>query len=141
MKRKEILSELNLGNRHIGKVPFIENNGIQMFEEIRTQQIAGMVAKKKNSHYGIERSENGLKIINWQLAQYGDFYITGYRKENFAFMVSMRDNNGQFKEVSLVAAGITSIDKITFLTVCEQLERENSRGIIHLSKSYLERST
>jgi DNA ligase-1 len=118
MKRREILRKLEFGNRNIGSIAFIENEGNRLFEEIKLREMDGMVAKRKNSLYIANRSDEWLKIINWQ---YEDFYITGYQTDKFGILVSLPDHNEGLRQVGIISSGLTVIDKLTFLTVCKQL--------------------
>jgi DNA ligase-1 len=101
-----------------GSIAFIENEGNRLFEEIKHREMDGMVAKRKNSLYVADRSDEWLKIINWQ---YEDFYITGYQTDNFGIFISVPDRNQGFRQVGVISTGLTVIDKLTFLAVCKQL--------------------
>ncbi|MCZ8517059.1 ATP-dependent DNA ligase [Paenibacillus filicis] len=113
MKRREILAGIDFGNRHIGKIPFIEANGCKLFEEIRERKMEGILAKSKDSLYEGYRSDHWLKIDHWQ---YDEFYITGYKKDQSGFILSKSDKNSGFKQVGIVSRGITPIQKMTLFT-------------------------
>ena len=58
------------------KCKYIENNGIELFNKIKRNNLEGIVAKKKNAAYLInKRSDNYIKIKN---IKDGKFYICGY---------------------------------------------------------------
>lgn len=127
MKRREILNGIDLGNRHIGKIPFIEADGCRMFEEIRNRRMEGIVAKNKDSLYEGRHSEHWLKIDH---CQEGEFYLTGYRKDQSGFLVSLPDKKQGLRQVGVVSEGIDPIQKLTLLTVCKPLEmHEDNRNV------------
>lgn len=58
------------------KCKYIENNGIELFNKIKRNNLEGIVAKKKDAPYLInKRSDNYIKIKN---IKDGEFYICGY---------------------------------------------------------------
>lgn len=129
MKRREILRQLDLGNRNIGFIPFIENNGSKLFEEIRKRDMQGMVAKKKDSLYIGDRSDEWLKIMNWQ---YDDFFVTGYTSDSTKIRISAVDKARGFRETGFVSSGLTLVDKLTLLAASKPLILKESEDIVSL---------
>ena len=63
------------------KVQWIEGNAEQYFEMIKQHELEGIVQKKADSRYQInKRSHDWLKVINYQ---YDNVYISGLRKDEF----------------------------------------------------------
>ena len=58
------------------KCKYIDNNGIELFNKIKKNNLEGIVAKKKDAPYLInKRSDNYIKIKN---IKDGEFYVCGY---------------------------------------------------------------
>lgn len=73
--RKKILKKYNDSNCFY-KCKYIENNGIELFNKIKKNNLEGIVAKKKDASYLInKRSDNFIKIKN---IKDGEFYVCGY---------------------------------------------------------------
>ncbi|MGG1401681.1 hypothetical protein ABE288_28280 [Bacillus salipaludis] len=84
LERKEIIKELIPEDcKLLNKVQWVEGNGVQYFDLIKQHQLEGIVQKKADSKYQInKRSNNWLKIINYQ---YQDVYISGLLKRNSGY--------------------------------------------------------
>ncbi len=92
LQRKELLTELiQTDTDLLAKSQFIEGNDVAFFELTKAQSLEGIVLKKKESKYEIgKRSHSWLKCINYQ---YADVLVTGYRKNEFGWLLS--DYNGK----------------------------------------------
>lgn len=89
MERKQLLLQLNISHKHIVTSQFIEAFGIQYFDLVKEQGLEGIVLKRKDSIYQInKRSYDWLKVINYQ---YSDVYITGLRNDEFGLVLSSLD--------------------------------------------------
>lgn len=78
MKRKEILSKYKDSDNFI-KTKFIEEKGIELFKEVKKLKLEGIVAKKKDGLYYInKRTDDFIKIKN---IQDGEFFVGGYEKK------------------------------------------------------------
>ncbi len=76
IKRKKLLTNYQDTNEFI-KTSYILNNGIKLFKEVKKLGIEGIVAKKINSTYQInKRSNNWIKIKN---LKQDTFYIGGFK--------------------------------------------------------------
>jgi len=117
MKRKEILAHLNFGNESISKIPYIEKEGERLFEEIKSRQLEGIVAKRKESTYVSRRSAAWQKVINWQFV---DVVITGWRKSEFGWLVAVEEN-GKLRPTGIIELGVTPAHKVAFYTVSQPL--------------------
>lgn len=87
LKRKEILSGLELPSSSFGIVPHIEGAGEALFAQIQAQGMESIVGKRAESIYETgRRSDNWRKVINWTHA---DVYITGYKKAEFGWLAGL----------------------------------------------------
>ncbi|MFB3164720.1 ATP-dependent DNA ligase [Neobacillus sp. 179-J 1A1 HS] len=76
----------------INKVQWIEGNAKQYFELIQQHELEGIVQKKADSKYQInKRSHDWLKVINYQ---YENVYISGLRKDKFGLLLNF--DNGKY---------------------------------------------
>jgi len=127
MKRKEILAHLNLGNEYVSKIPYIEREGERLFEEIKSRQLEGIVAKRKESTYVSRRSVAWRKVINWQ---YADVVITGWRKSEFGWIAAIEESSGQLKPVGIIELGVSPATKKAFYS-------ENQAQIVGENADYV----
>ncbi|PZE20258.1 hypothetical protein [Paenibacillus xerothermodurans] len=128
-KRREILRQLVFGNPNMGFMPYIADKGSRLFEEIRRRSICGMIAKRKDSLYVGERCDEWLNIRH---RQHGDFYITGYRTDNFGINVAAVEQGEGLRSLGTVTAGLTLIDRMTLLAVAKQLAVTEHDNIVSL---------
>ncbi|MBT2656595.1 ATP-dependent DNA ligase [Bacillus sp. ISL-18] len=92
-ERKEILNEIiHEDTPLLNKVQWIEGNAEQYFELIKQHELEGIVQKKADSKYQInKRSHDWLKVINYQ---YSDVFISGLRKDEFGLLLNF--DNGKY---------------------------------------------
>jgi DNA ligase 1 len=89
IKRKELLKSLSLDNERIVTVHWINGNGSLYFNLVKDRDLEGIVLKKKDSKYHInKRSDQWLKVINYK---YQDVVITGMLKKDNSFLLSSLD--------------------------------------------------
>ncbi|MCM2531722.1 ATP-dependent DNA ligase [Neobacillus pocheonensis] len=90
LERKEILEEVIPEDTPLlNKVQWIEGNGEQYFELVKQHELEGIVQKKANSKYQInKRSHDWLKVINYH---YENVYISGLRKDEFGLLLKFED--------------------------------------------------
>lgn len=75
MERKKVLNQYRDLNCFV-KVPYYENNGIKLFQQVKKRHLEGIVAKLKYGHYYPScRTADFIKIKNIQREK---FYIGGY---------------------------------------------------------------
>ncbi|WHY93121.1 ATP-dependent DNA ligase [Neobacillus cucumis] len=93
LDRKGILGEVISEDTPLfNKVKWVEGNAKQYFELIKQHGLEGIVQKKANSKYQInKRSFDWLKVINYQ---YENVYISGMRKDKFGLLLNFR--NGKY---------------------------------------------
>jgi DNA ligase 1 len=76
----------------LNKVQWTEGHAEQYFELIKQHGLEGIVQKKANSTYQLnKRSHDWLKVINYQ---YDDVYISGLRKDDFGLLLNF--DNGKY---------------------------------------------
>ncbi|WP_028551773.1 ATP-dependent DNA ligase [Paenibacillus sp. UNC451MF] len=124
-KRKELLSTLDFGNPHMALVPSIEAEGEQLYSQIESLGMEGIVAKRSNSIYVSSRSSAWLKIINWT---YTEVFISGYRKGDFGWLAA--DERG--RPLGVIELGVTPHHKMAFYGVKDQLFRGEDRDYFYL---------
>ncbi|MEH7121203.1 RNA ligase family protein [Neobacillus vireti] len=93
LERKEILNLLIPDDSPLlNKVQWIEGNALQYFEAIKQHELEGIVQKRADSKYQInKRSHDWLKIINYQ---YENVYISGLKKDEFGLLLNFE--NGKY---------------------------------------------
>lgn len=103
IERKKILSKYPDIDYFV-KSRITEENGIELFNITRKMDLEGIVAKKKDSKYLInKRSKDWLKIKNLKEA---DFYIGAYKEEKIvASLVLCQKIKNKLKFVSKVTIG------------------------------------
>jgi DNA ligase-1 len=93
LDRKEILTQLIPDDSPLlNKVQWFEGNAEQYFELIKQYGLEGIVQKKSDSKYQInKRSHDWLKVINYQ---YENVYVSGLRKNEFGLLLNFE--NGKY---------------------------------------------
>ncbi|RRN67557.1 hypothetical protein EI200_22505 [Peribacillus simplex] len=90
-ERKELLEDIIEDSNLICKVQWMYGNSPAYFELVKQQGLEGIVQKKANSQYQInKRSQDWLKVINYQ---YTDAVITGLRKDEFGLLLGIEEND------------------------------------------------
>lgn len=86
MERKSLLMDLEFDEKRMVHVQWVEGNGIPYFNLVKERGLEGIVHKKQDSKYEInKRSDNWLKVINYS---YLDVLITGMVKKDNSFLLS-----------------------------------------------------
>ncbi|WP_408011643.1 ATP-dependent DNA ligase [Pseudalkalibacillus sp. A8] len=128
MERKAILDEVIKDNQAFSKIRFIEEDGVSYFEAIKKANLEGMVAKYKNSVYQPIRSNQWLKIINWQ---YTDVFITGYKKDQTGWIASIEDDH-RMKSVGVIEYGASPDERKAFYQVSKSLITHEDQQKVYL---------
>ncbi len=115
MKRKELLSRLNLGNPRISTIPYFEREGEQLFHQIQSRQLEGLVGKRKESVYVGRRSPAWKKVINWTFV---DIVISGWKKDEFGWLASIEED-GNYRPVGTIEFGVPPTHKKAFYRVIQ----------------------
>jgi len=105
LERKEILNKYNDTDDFM-KTKIIDNNGINLFESIKKLDLEGIVAKRKDGKYYInKRTDDFIKIKN---KERDEFIIGGYEeKKNGILSISI----GEYKDNKLYFVGKVSVHK------------------------------
>ena len=147
--RKKYLSKVKDNDTFI-KVKEIDTMGIPFFKEVKKRNLEGIIAKKKNSIYEInKRTDSWLKIKNLKKEI---FYIGGYiekEKNSVISLLLVEKKNNQFLYVGKVSMGKKKklYEKLKKMKIEKapyfQKEKENAMYIkpIYLCEiEYLERT-
>lgn len=99
IERKEILESIIVPNENIALVQWTKGNGEAYFNLIKEHGLEGIVMKRANSSYQInKRSHDWLKVINYQFAE---AYVTGYRKDEFGLLLGLEDK-GKIRQAGMM---------------------------------------
>ncbi|MEH7181094.1 ATP-dependent DNA ligase [Neobacillus vireti] len=91
LKRKELLMGLEMDCNRVVPIQWIEGNGVHYFNAVKERDLEGIVLKRKDSIYEInKRSDKWLKVINYK---YQDVLITGMLKKERSFLLSSLDKS------------------------------------------------
>lgn len=87
--RKDLLSNELEPTKNVVLTQFLEGHGIQYFNLVKQQELEGIVLKRSDSTYQInKRSNDWIKVINYQ---YANVLISGIRKDKFGAVLSFED--------------------------------------------------
>lgn len=91
LNRKELLANVFVPTENIVLTQYIEGYGPEYFDLVKQQELEGIVLKRKDSKYQInKRSNDWLKVINYR---YADVFISGIRKDKFGAVLSFEDGS------------------------------------------------
>lgn len=127
MKRKEILNSVIKESNHLLIADWIEENGKEFFEAVKSKGLEGIMAKKKNSRYEIgKRSKNWLKI---KVNETQDAIVVGYttgkgRREEFGSLILAAYDNGELRYIGKVGTGFSEKTISQLKTILKKLETE-----------------
>jgi DNA ligase-1 len=128
LERKRILHSVIENNAYISCIKHVEDRGIALFNAIQERNMEGMVAKRKDSVYLSERSKHWLKIINWTCV---DVFISGYRKKEFGWLVSIPTDNG-FRPVGVIEFGATPTHRKAFYRLSKKIVSGEDRHFVYV---------
>ncbi|MBE3650722.1 ATP-dependent DNA ligase [Paenibacillus polymyxa] len=129
MERKELLFKLQLPSSSFGMVPYVEEAGVPLFEQIQARDMEGVVAKRKDSVYVSRRSAAWQKVISWS---YADVFITGYRKEEFGWLAGVPNESGKIRPSGIIELGATPTHKKAFYGVSKPLITGEDREYVYV---------
>ncbi|MFK0524729.1 ATP-dependent DNA ligase [Paenibacillus illinoisensis] len=129
MERKAILHSLTLPSSSFGIVPHIEGAGEELYAQIETMGMEGVVGKHKDSQYVSRRSKEWLKVINWSFT---DVFITGYKKGEFGWIAAVPDASGKLRPAGIIEHGPSPKHKQAFRGVCKQLVTGEDKNHVYL---------
>lgn len=122
MERKEILQKNVIENNSLIITRFIEEKGIEFFEQVAKQNLEGIVAKKKTSlyYYG-KRTKEWLKIKKMYDEE---FLICGYipRDNNFGIksIILGKYHNNEVVYQGQVSLGIPKVEEELIIKYVEE---------------------
>ncbi|CAI8947629.1 ATP-dependent DNA ligase [Brevibacillus sp. IT-7CA2] len=128
MARKEILLSVIPDTMHITKTPFVEADGITLFDSIKNRNGEGCVSKKKDSIYVGKRSADWVKVINYQ---YAKVFLSGYKKEGFGWLASIEEK-GKMRSVGTIELGVPPKCKKAFYSVSKTIITGEDRNFVFL---------
>lgn len=130
LERKAVLENVLADQESFSKSRFIEEQGISFFKAIQNAGLEGIVAKKTGPHtrYTAGRSDQWLKIINWQ---YEKVYLTGYRKDRFGWFAAV-ENDGGMLPVGVIEYGPSPAEKEAFYQVSRSLIQSEDGEMVQL---------
>ncbi|PZM61836.1 ATP-dependent DNA ligase, partial [Paenibacillus dendritiformis] len=130
LQRKEMLATASLPpNGRITICPFIEGAGEALYADICARRMEGIVCKRKDSRYVSRKSKMWQKVINWT---YVDVWITGYRKDEFGWLVSVEDGSGRLRPAGVIEFGPNKDHKRKFYRDANSLISGEDRKNVYL---------
>lgn len=129
MDRKAILSTIPFPGPSFGVIPHIEGAGEELFAQIESWGMEGMVGKRKDSQYVSRRSEAWQKVINWS---YVEVFLTGYRKEEFGWLTAVMDGYGKLRSSGIIEHGPGPKEKSAFYGVSKEIVSGEDKNFVYL---------
>ncbi|MFF2090457.1 hypothetical protein [Paenibacillus sp. NPDC058174] len=84
-ERKRLLKEVLLPNSRYCCVPYIEGEGLKMYEVARQLKLEGMACKRSDSIYDTGSAGDWIKVLNYKIEQAA---VLGWRKHHPGLLVS-----------------------------------------------------
>jgi DNA ligase-1 len=136
MQRKAILEDALHENNLIKRIRYIEKGFILFFERCRSEQLEGIVLKRRDSRYhpGMRRAE-WQRVVNYMR---DEVVVTGFSKKDAAWSIG-QERGGQIVPVGLLEHGLTEpIRKAVFPILRQTVIRETKdfafvRPLVRLS--------
>ena len=120
-ERKQLLDNALENSNQVKKIDWVDGDGVDLWEGIKSCGLEGIVAKKKKSQYEFRRSHAWLKIKNYREATVNVF---GYAKRDEAVLVGIDDR------IQGHAIGLRGKEKIAFCKLLEQYGLEKGNNIL-----------
>ncbi|HBV88071.1 MAG TPA: ATP-dependent DNA ligase [Desulfosporosinus sp.] len=129
MERKGILDEiLPKDFPLITQVLPINGNGKALFDLVNQQQLEGIVLKKKDSTYEFgKRSNNWLKVINYQ---YATVEIVGFRKSEFGWLLQFPDG----KSAGIMELGVPAVARKAVYQFAKMVGSKEDDDYVYFTK-------
>ncbi|MGM1023397.1 MAG: ATP-dependent DNA ligase [Bacillota bacterium] len=128
-ERKDILAGLPMPSASFGVIPYVESDGVALFDQIQELRMEGIVAKRRESRYVSRRSQSWQKVINWT---YTDVLITGYRKSDFGWLAGVVDERGRLRPAGIIEHGANPTHKKAFYGVSKPLITDEDRDFVYM---------
>lgn len=120
LERKQLLDNILENSKTIRKVEWVDSDGLAIWEGVKSLDLEGIVAKKKNSQYVFKRSPAWVKVKNFKETTVNVF---GYSVKDGSVMVGI-DN-----EIQGHAMGISLSERQTFRIFLEKYGRSKGNVI------------
>lgn len=125
VERKELLEASFVNNEYFMKSKYLHGNGVAYFDLVKQQKLEGVVLKRTNSKYEIDkRSVSWQKVIAYDL---DEFYVVGYRKSEFGWLLS----NGQ-RTLGIMELGVPAEARKAGWKVFQQLKTKETDDMVYL---------
>lgn len=129
MDRKSLLERFLENNAAYSKIIYVDGAGEELFAAIQKRGMEGMVGKRKKATYDLygRRTSAFLKVIDWKVRD--DVFITGWMKEKFGWLISIRGEAG-YRPAGTVVFGFDPAQKKAFYTIAHQIVlKEDSKRV------------
>ncbi|MNK73653.1 putative DNA ligase-like protein [compost metagenome] len=125
LTRKEALETSFQDNEYMTKSKFMVGHGTDYFNLVKQQGLEGVVLKSANSKYEIgKRSSKWQKVVAYELEE---FYIAGYRKDEFGWLLS--DGN---RPLGIMELGVGSAERKAGYKIFQQLRTKENKDMVFL---------
>lgn len=129
MSRKALLETAVKESDYIAKVRFVEGQGLALFNAVKKNDLEGIMLKLKDSRYEQgKRSKSWQKVINYTEA---DVHIIGYRKNEFGWLIGMKDN-GKIKPAGILELAIGPNERKAFYPVANSIKVSEDDQFVYL---------
>lgn len=122
--RLSLLSRILTPNEYYSNVLTVPGAGKTLFDTIKAHRLEGIVAKRSDSAYVGRRSDNWLKIINYE---YADVHIAGWRKGDFGWLANL---NG--KPAGIIELAVPPAHKKAFYNVAKSIITGEDRKFVYV---------
>jgi DNA ligase 1 len=125
LERKKILEEAFTPNEYYCKSMYLIGKGIEYFNAVKQQGLEGVVIKQANSKYEIgKKTGKWQKVIAYEM---GEFYIAGYKKDKFGWLIS-----DGMKIVGNMEFGTSADDRTAGYSKFKQLKTGETKDTVYL---------
>lgn len=125
LERKAILESAFEPNEFYMKSKYLVGNGSAYFDLVKQQSLEGIVLKRADSKYEIgKRSDKWQKVIAYDM---GEYFIAGYRKEEFGWLLS----DGS-RVLGVMELGVPTEERKAGWRVFQQLKTKETKDMVYL---------
>lgn len=123
-ERKQLLDHVLTNSPSFSKVLQVDGRGVDLFRQIEAHKLEGVVGKLKSSRYIGERSQNWIKVINYE---YAEVAIIGYRKDEFGWLVAHEG-----RPAGVVELAVPPDHRKAFYGIAQQLVIGEGKDVVYL---------
>lgn len=125
LERKLILEESFVENEYYAKSKYMTGKGVDYFNLVKQRGLEGVVLKSVNSKYEVgKRSSKWQKVIAYDM---GEFFIAGYRKDKFGWLLS----DGE-RIVGSMELGVGATERKVGYRIFQQLKLNETKDTVYL---------